>query len=110
MNYSGMPMGMWFLFRRSFRDKLVSVLGYDKKTADIITAKAKWKYRSIIERLPEFEKEDRFLMNTVNCAMFSAFILSMPVRPSLEELTDFFSEAMMIEPMKLFCRLRGRNK
>ena len=110
MNYSGMPMGMWFLFRRSFRDKLVSVLGYDKKTADIITAKAKWKYRSIIERLPEFEKEDRFLMNTVNCAMFSAFILSMPVRPSLEELTEFFSEAMMIEPMKMFCRLRGRNK
>ena len=26
MNYSGMPMGMWYLYEKSFRDKLVSVM------------------------------------------------------------------------------------
>ncbi len=28
MKYRGMPLGMWLLFRRSFREKLVDVLGY----------------------------------------------------------------------------------
>lgn len=110
MKYTGMPMGMWYLFKKSFRDHLVSVMKYDQETADTITAKAKWKYRSIIEKLPEFEKDDRFLMNIVNCAMLSAFILSMPERPTVETLTDYYAESMMIEPMKLFCRLQGRNK
>ena len=53
MNYIGMPMGMWALFRGSFRDKLVSVLGYSEKEADQITASAKQKYREIIKKLPE---------------------------------------------------------
>ena len=110
MKYTVMPMGMWYLFRKSFRDNLVAILKYDQETADAITAKAKWKYRSIIEKLPEFEKEDRFLMNIVNCAMLSAFILSMPEHPAVEMLTDYYAESMMIEPMKLFCRLQGRNK
>ena len=110
MKYTGMPLGMWHLFKKSFRDNLLSVMKYDQKTADTITSKAKWKYRSIIEKLPEFEKEDRFLMNIVNCAMLSAFVLSMPKRPPVEILTDYYAESMMIEPMKLFCRLQGKNK
>lgn len=65
MNYSGMPMGMWYLYEKSFRDKLVSVMGYDQETADGAAKKAKWKYKSIIDKLPEFEKEDRFKMNIV---------------------------------------------
>ena len=28
MKYTGMPMGMWVLFSKSFRDKLISVFGY----------------------------------------------------------------------------------
>ncbi len=28
MKYIGMPMGMWVLFSKSFRDKLISVFGY----------------------------------------------------------------------------------
>ena len=38
-------MGMWAQFRNSFRDKLVSVFGYDKKEARQITAAAKQKYK-----------------------------------------------------------------
>ena len=110
MKYMGMPAGMWHLYRKSFRDHLVSVFDYDLKTADEVTAKAKWKYRSIIEKLPEFEKEDIFKMNIVNCALLSAFILNMPERPDVEKLTEFYAKAMMNEPTKLFFRLTGRDK
>lgn len=46
MNYTGMPMGMWYLFKKSLKDNLVAIMNYDQKTADTITAKAKWKYKS----------------------------------------------------------------
>ncbi len=110
MRYAGMPMGMWMLFQRSFRNRLIRDLGYDADTADGITAKAFQRYRTIIRKLPEFEKKDRFLMNIVSCAMLTAFVLSMPKRPEVGELTEYYRSAMMTEPMKLFCRLSGKNK
>ena len=69
MKYAGMPWGMWTVFSGSFRDKLVTVFGYEKTAAEAIMKKAKPKYAEIIAKLPEFEKEDRFKMNIVNCAM-----------------------------------------
>ena len=33
MKYAGMPIGMWILFRRSFRNHLVSVLGLTETEA-----------------------------------------------------------------------------
>ena len=110
MQYLGMPAGMWHLYRKSFRDHLVSDFGYDQRTADEVTAKAKWKYRSIIDKLPEFEKEDIFKMNIVNCALLSAFILNMPERPDVEKLTEFYAKAMMNAPTKMFFSLNGKNK
>ena len=110
MKYAGMPMGMWVLFAGSFRKKLAAVFGYDAATAAAITKKAKLRYREIIDRLPEFEKADRFQMNIVNCAMLGAFVLSMPRRPDVERLTDYYAKAMMTPPMKWFCRKSGRNK
>ena len=77
MKYAGMPMGMWILFRRAFRNHLVSVLGFTEAEAARTLTIAKPKYREIIGKLPEFEKADRFKMNIVNCAMLSAFVLSM---------------------------------
>ncbi len=110
MKYSGMPSGMWALFAYSFRKRLSSVFGYDMETAKAITAKAKLKYKEIIGRLPEFEKADRFKMNIVNCAMFSAFLLSMEKKPDPELLTEYYADAMMIRPMKWFCRMSGKRK
>ncbi len=46
----------------------------------------------------------------ISCAMLGAFILSMPNRPELGELTDFYAQAMMTKPMKWFCRQSGKNK
>ena len=110
MKYMGMPLGMWLLYRKSFRDHLVSVLGCTPREAEEITAKAKPKYREIIEKLPEFEKDDRFQMNIVNCAMLCAFLLSMEKRPNVETLTAFYRNAMMTAPTRWFCRMSGKRK
>ena len=110
MKYAGMPFGMWVLFAGSFQKQLTAVLGYDAATARAITKKAKPQYRQIIRRLPEFEKTDRFKMNLVNCAMIGAFILSMPERPEVDRLTEYYAKAMMTKPMQWFCRKSGKSK
>ncbi len=110
MKYMGMPMGMWVLFAKSFQRQLTETLGYDADTARSIAKKAKPKYKEIIGELPEFEKADRFKMNIVNSAMLGAFILSMPQRPAVEPLTEYYAKAMMTKPMRWFCRKRGKNK
>ena len=53
-------------------------------------AKAKEKYKEIIENLPEFETGDRFQMNIVGCAMLAAVVLNMPERPDVETLTVYY--------------------
>ena len=110
MKYIGMPLGMWLLYRKSFREHLVSVLGYTEQEAREIAEKAKPRYRAIIEKLPEFEKGDRFQMNIVNCAMLCAFVLSMEERPNVEKVTDFYRDAMMTAPTRWFCRMSGKRK
>ena len=110
MKYAGMPMGMWVLFSGSFQKQLTAVLGYDAATARAITKKSKPQYRQIIRRLPEFEKADRFKMNIVNCAMLGAFILSMPQRPEVDRMTDYYARSMMTKPMQWFCRKSGKSK
>ena len=110
MKYIGMPLGMWLLYRKSFREHLVSVLGCTALEAKEITEKAKPRYREIIEKLPEFEKGDRFQMNIVNCALLCAFVLSMERRPTVQQLTDFYAQAMMTAPTRWFCRMGGKRK
>ena len=110
MKYIGMPLGMWLLYRKSFREHLVSVLGCTEQEAREITEKAKPKYREIIEKLPVFEKADRFQMNIVNCALLCAFLLSMEKRPNVEKLTDYYARAMMTAPTRWFCRMSGKRK
>ena len=53
MKYMGMPAGMWALYKESFGENLVSVLGFSKSEADEITAGAKLEYKKIIYKLPE---------------------------------------------------------
>ncbi len=110
MKYAGMPTAMWAMFVKSFQRQLTAVLGYDTDTTREITRKAKPKYREILAKLPEFEKGDRFRMNIVGCAMLCAFILSMPRRPEVGELTDYYAKAMMTPLMRWFCRQSGKAK
>ncbi len=110
MKYIGIPAGMWLLFRSSFQKKLSVVLGYDKATAKDTAVKAKRKYKEIIESLPTFERGDIFVMNIVNCAMFSAFCLNLPDSQPLDKMTVYYRDSMMTGAMKWFCRQSGRKK
>ena len=110
MKYPGMPMGMWALFHRSFREKMVSVLGFCEAAANAAEKRALAKYKEIIAGLPEFEKADRFKMNIVNCAMLAAFYLNMDEKPTPEQMTEYYAKAMMTGPMREFCRIAGKRK
>ena len=110
MKYVGMPMGMWALFGKSFQRQLGPSFGCDSAAAKAIARKAKPRYREIIASLPEFEKADRFKMNIVNCALLGAFILSMPRRPNVATLTEYYARSMMTKPMRRFCRRSGQKK
>ena len=110
MKYMGMPLGMWLLYQKSFREHLVSVLGFTAREAKEIAEKAKPKYREVIEKLPEFEKGDRFQMNIVNCALLCAFLLSMDERPDVEQATAFYARSMMTAPTRWFCRMSAKRK
>ena len=110
MKYFGMPLGMWVLFHASFQDRLTKEFGLSAEEAGTVAARAKIDYKKIIADLPEFEKEDRFQMNAVNCAMLAAFILNMPRRPDVDTLQRYYAEAMMTPAMKWFCRKSGKNK
>ena len=101
---------MWMLFHRSFRERLVSVLNFSKAAAAETEKKALAKYKEIIASLPEFEKGDRFKMNIVNCAMLAAFYLNMETKPTAEQMTEYYTSAMMTGPMRTFCRLGGKQK
>ena len=110
MKIIGMPAGMWLLFAGSFRKQLSETLGFDAVRAKEVTAKAKREYKRIIRSLPEFEKGDRFRMNIASCAMLSAFLLELPAKPSVDQVTDYYREAMSTGAMKAFCRLSARRK
>ena len=56
MKYSGMPAGMWLIYRKSFQGALVTDLKQSPEEARQIMTKAKRKYSEIIGKLPEFEK------------------------------------------------------
>ena len=105
-----MPQGMWLLFKRSFRKNLETVLCCDTDESRAVTKKALKKYKEIVRSLPEFEKEDRFKMNILSCAMLSAFYLNLKEKPSVEKMTVFYRQAMMTGPMKWFCRQSGKRK
>ena len=109
MKYSGMPFGMWLLFKKSFRKNL-NIFNIDKKESKIITKTAKLKYKEIIKKIPEFEKKDRFKMNIVSCAMFASFISNLKEKPTLEDVTKWYNESMMTKSMKWFCKKTGKKK
>jgi hypothetical protein len=86
------------------------VLGLSDPGAAEVMRAAKLRYREIIEKLPEFEKGDIFKTNIVNCALFSAVILSMKNKPTVEALTDYYAQAMSTPATKWFCRQSGKKK
>lgn len=110
MKYSGMPAGMWFIYRKSFQRALVNDLKKSPEEAKQIMTNAKPKYREIIDKLPEFEKGDIFKTNIVNCSILISVFLSMDTKPSLEEAVRYYEHAMTNFATKAFCRMGGKSK
>ena len=110
MKYMGMPVALWAVFTRSFRKNLETCFGLNATEAKEVTRKAKVRYKKIIRELPEFEKEDRFKMNIVSCAMIGAFVLSMPKRPDVKTLTNYYRDSSMTPLVSWFFRQSGKLK
>lgn len=110
MKYSGMARFMWPIYRRSFRSALINVLGYNRISADRIMCCAKERYRSIIDKLPEFEKDDIFKNNILSCSMLIAVLQSLDKRPTLLDTSEYYKQAMTNAATKAFCRMGAKQK
>lgn len=110
MKYKGLVKYMWIVFAASFQKQLTVVFKLDKKQAKQVMRKAKEKYKEIIGEIDEFEKADRFKMNLISCAMLCSIVLNMPVRPTVEELTIYYENSVMIPLVKLVCKKKGKFK
>ena len=60
MKYTGMPAGMWMLFHRSFREKMVSVLGFSEEAAARTEKKALVKYQAAKDNYFALKSTDHF--------------------------------------------------
>ena len=110
MKYGKKPAGMWQLFEKSFTKALMSVFGLEPMRAEDVRRRAKETYRTIIAELPEFEKEDRFAVNIISCAMLISFLKNLDEKPSVSAVEQYYNRAMMIPAMKAFCRAMGKLK
>lgn len=110
MKYTGMPLGMWLLFEKSFKRNLTDVFEISPNEVKSVMSNAKTEYKEIITKLPEFENGDRFRMNIVSGAMLAAIVLNMQNRPDVERLTVYYRKSMMTTLMKCFCRMSGKKK
>ena len=109
MKYFGMPLGMWALFSKSYRNNL-DIFNIDEKEGKVVTKSSKKMYKDIIKKIPDFEKKDRFKMNIVSCAMFIAFLLNIKNKPSLDDVIKWYNQSMNTRLLHLFCKISGKSK
>lgn len=76
------------IFKNSYARSIKKDLGI-KENKEIIK-KARHKYYGIIKRIPSFDKGDRYFLNILSCAQFSAILLCLPRKISLEEATTLY--------------------
>lgn len=51
-------------------------------------------YKKIVLSIDEFKKDDRFIINILSCALFSAVILNLKNKHSVEEVRKYYRDAM----------------
>lgn len=110
MKFNKKAKGMWLFYSHSYEVNLVKIFGYSKEDSKNITKNAKKKYKEILLDLPEFEPEDHFKLNIISCALLCAFILSMPSKPNLDDLTLFYKNGTMTSLTRFFCKLAAKQK
>lgn len=83
---------MWTGYKGSFKKQLTET--FKEKDPDSVMKEAHKKYKEILAGVDEFEKGDRFIINIVSCALFSAVLLSVKGKYSLEEARLYYRRAM----------------
>lgn len=102
MRYGIMPKLMWQVFAPSFKRALPLIT---EQAASALMKNARAAYRHILSGIPEFDKDDRFLMNILSAAMLVAVLKQLGSKPSLEQVTAYYHKAMNENAvMKLFLR------
>lgn len=92
MKYSVLQKLMWTAFQGTFTKALSDVLAEDNPKE--VMRRAHRKYREILHNVAEFEKGDRFIFNILSAAMFSAVLLSLQRKPTVEEARQYYRTAM----------------
>lgn len=82
---------MWLIFASSFKKNL-SVL--EVPASDKIMKNAKKKYKEIIGMIPPFGKNDILLVNLLSAATAAAVYLSLPKKPSVAQMKEYYEKSM----------------
>lgn len=86
-----LPRGMWLLFQGSFAKHLPLLT---RESAKPIMQKANKTYRGILKDIPDFDRNDRFLVNILSAAMLAGVYLNLREKPPLDAVTAYYHSAM----------------
>ncbi len=102
MKYGLLPRGMWLVFQKPFRRQLCLIT---QEAPRAMMKKARITYRSILLDIPDFDKDDPFLVNILSAAMLAAVYLNLQEKPELSTITTYYHKAMTENMvMKLFLK------
>ena len=91
MKYGFMQKLMWAGYKSTFKKHLAKTL--DETEPNGVMKAAHKKYKEILSDVPEFDKCDRFLINILSCAMFSAVLLSVKRKYTLAQARAYYRNA-----------------
>ncbi len=92
MKYDFVPKLMWKIFKGTFENALSKEL--ELQNAKSIMKMAHKDYKKILAEVDEFEKGSRFLFNILSGAMFTAILMNLPTKYSVEQIRRYFKSAM----------------
>ena len=84
---------MWSAYKRSFTRNM-ALIGVSQAQSGDIMKQAKQKYQEILAVIPTFEKNDVLLINLLSAATFASIYLSVPEKPTVTQLTEYYEASM----------------
>lgn len=92
MKYGFIEKLMWTGYKGTFRKQLTQTLSEENPKE--VMKKAHVKYKEILSDIDEFEKDDRFIINILSCAMLASVLLTVKNKYSVEEVRAYYRGAM----------------
>lgn len=92
MKYGFLEKMMWTGYKGTFRKQLTETLREPDPKA--VMKAAHKKYKEILADVTEFDKDDRFIINILSCAMLASVLLTVKNKYSVEEVRAYYRGAM----------------